>query len=183
MLSQTIATPPPPPPSTTSVAAVKPQPRPKPVQTQTAEPPPPAPADEEPAPAPAPSTPASLHTYMDARGDSTWNADALAYARKQLAGVKSVSIQGSASGDPALTEKLEQLLTRAGVTVSPSSNTVIKFHGKLDRRSFGRKTRFADATIVRGGRVVFHYQLPLEEYRAGDDPAEAFARVAADLLR
>ena len=163
----------------------KPQPKPKPVQTQTAEPPPPAPADEEtaPAPAPAPSTPSSLHTYMDSRGDSTWNADAMAYAKKQLAGVKSVSIQGSASGDPALTEKLEQLLTRNGVAVSPSSNTIIKFHGKLERRSFGRKTRFADATIVRGGRVVFHYQLPLEEYRAGDDPAEAFARVAADLFR
>jgi hypothetical protein len=120
---------------------------------------------------------------MDSRGDSTWNADALAYARRQLAGVKAVAIQGSASGDPALTEKVEQLLTRAGVTVSPSANTVIKFHGKLERRSFGRKTRFADATIVRNGRVVFHYQLPLEEYRTGDDPAEAFVRVASDLLR
>jgi hypothetical protein len=86
-------------------------------------------------------------------------------------------------GDPALVEELERLLTRSGVTVSSGSDTVIKFHGKLDRRSFGRKTRFADATIVRNGRVVFHYQLPLEEYRTGDDPAEAFARVASDLFR
>jgi eukaryotic-like serine/threonine-protein kinase len=170
-------------PATTTVAEVKPkpQPKPKPVEPQPSEQP--AESQEEETPAPAASTPSSLHTYNDSRGDSTWNADALAYARKQLAGVKSVAIQGSSSGDPALVEKLEQLLTRAGVAVSPSSSTVIKFHGKLDRRSFGRKTRFADATIVRGGRTVFHYQLPLEEYRTGDDPAEAFARVAADLFR
>ena len=107
----------------------------------------------------------------------------MAYAKRQLAGVKSVAVQGSSSGDPELVEKLEQLLTRNGIAVSPSADTVIKFHGKLDRRSFGRKTRFADATIVRRGRPVFHYTLPLEEYRAGDDPAEAFARVAVDLFR
>ena len=181
VLSQTMTTPPP---VTQTVAETRPKPLPKP---QPAAPQPATPtettAEEEPA-QPAPSTPSpSLHSYMDSRGDSTWNSAALDYARKQLAGTKSVAIQNSSSGDPALAEELERLLTRAGVSVSPSASTVIHFHGKLDRRSFGRKTRFADATIVRGGRTVFHYQLPLEEYRSGDDPAEAFARVAADLLR
>ena len=174
----------PPPPTTTTVAEKpKPQPKPKPVApqpqpTETTES-----TEESEAPAPAPVQSASVHTYQDARGDSTWNGEALAYARKQLAGVKTVAVQGSSSGDPALTEKLEQLLTRRGITVSPSADTVIKFHGKLDHRSFGRKTRFADATISRRGHVVFHYQLPLEDYRTGDDPAEAFARVAGDLFR
>ncbi|HEV2719612.1 MAG TPA: serine/threonine-protein kinase [Thermoanaerobaculia bacterium] len=172
--------------TTTTVAETKPKPQPpkqkpvvtpQPQQTETTE------SEETEAPAPAPVSTSSLHTYNDARGDSTWNADAVAYAKRQLAGVRSVAVQGSSQGDPELTEKLEQLLTRRGITVSPSADTVIKFHGKLERRSFGRKTRFADATIVRRGRPVFHYQLPLEEYRAGDDPAEAFARVASDLFR
>jgi serine/threonine-protein kinase len=181
VLSQTMTTPPP---VTQTVVETKPKTPPK---VKPVEPQPPAPTEtteeEEPA-QPAPSTPSSsVHTYMDSRGDSTWNAAALDYARKQLAGTKSVAIQGSSSGDPALVEELERLFTRAGVTVSPSATTVIHFHGKLDRLSFGRKTRFADATIVRGGRTVFHYQLPREDYRTGDDPAEAFARVAADLFR
>jgi len=172
-----------PPPTTTTVAETpkpKPQPKPKPPEPQPAVP---TDTEETEAPAPAPVSTAQIHTYNDARGDSTWNADALAFAKRQLAGVKSVAIQGSSSGDPALVEELERLLTRSGLTVSPSSDTVIKFHGKLDRRSLGRKTRFADATIVRRGRAVFHYTLPLQDYRTGDDPAEAFARVATDLFR
>ena len=110
-------------------------------------------SDESEAPAPSPS--AQVHTYNDAKGDSTWNGEAVAYARKQLAGVKTVAVQGSSMGDPALVEELEHHLTRQGIAVSSSADTVIKFHGKLDRRSFGRKTRFADATIVRRGRPVF----------------------------
>jgi hypothetical protein len=94
-----------------------------------------------------------------------------------------VAVQGSASGDPALVEELERLLTKQGLTISPSADTVIKFHGKLDRRRFGGKTRFADATVVHHGRVVFHYQLPLQDYRAGDDPAEGFARRASEIFQ
>jgi eukaryotic-like serine/threonine-protein kinase len=174
-----------PPPTTTTVAEVKPKPLPKPQPPVTPQPKPaePTATEESEAPEPAPAPSAQIHTYNDAKGDSTWNGEAVAYARKQLAGVKSVAVQGSAMGDPALVEELEHLLTRQGIAVSSSADTVIKFHGKLDRRSFGRKTRFADATIVRRGRPVFHYTLPLEEYRSGDDPAEAFARVASDLFR
>ena len=173
-----------PPPTTTTVAEVKPKPQPKPQPAVTPQPAAePTESEESETPAPAPSSSAQIHTYNDAKGDSTWNGEAVAYARKQLAGVKSVAVQGSAMGDPALVEELEHLLTRQGIAVSSSADTVIKFHGKLDRRSFGRKTRFADATIVRRGRPVFHYTLPLEEYRTGDDPAEAFARVAVDLFR
>ena len=171
--------------ATTTVAAAKPKPQPpkqKPPVAAQSQPTETTESSEE-SEAPAPTPASNLHTFNDARGDSTWNADALAYARRQLAGVKSVAIQGSSQGDPEQTEEFERLLTRHGITVSPASDTVIKFHGKLERRSFGRKTRFASATIVRRGRVVFQYQLPREEYRAGDDPAEAFARVASDLLR
>jgi len=172
--------------TTTTVAETKPKPqppKPKPVVAPQPQPTETTESEETEAPAPAPLSPSNLHTFNDARGDSTWNADAVAYARRQLSGVKSVAIQGSSQGDPEQTEELERLLTRHGITVSPSADTVIKFHGKLERRSLGRKTRFAAATIVRRGRVVFQYQLPLEEYRAGDDPAEAFARVASDLFR
>ncbi len=169
---------------TTTVAETKPKPpKQKPVVTPQPQPQPTETTESEETEAPAPTPSSNIHTYQDARGDSTWNADAVAYARRQLAGVRSVSIQGSAQGDPEQTEQLERLLTRRGITVGPGSDTVIKFHGKLERRSFGRKTRFASATILRRGRVVFQYQLPLEEYRAGDDPAEAFARVASDLFR
>ena len=60
-------------------------------------------SDESEAPAPSPS--AQVHTYNDAKGDSTWNGEAVAYARKQLAGVKSVVLQGSSMGDPAVWER------------------------------------------------------------------------------
>ncbi|HKS21355.1 MAG TPA: serine/threonine-protein kinase [Thermoanaerobaculia bacterium] len=179
----------PPPPTTTTVAQTKPKPPLTKPQPQPVAPPPPTETTETeeteaPAPAPAPVQSASIHTFQDTGGDSTWNSAAVDFARKQLAGVKSVAVQGSSSGDPALVEELERLLTKQGLTISPSADTVIKFHGKLERRGrFAAKTRFADATVVRHGRVVFHYQLPLGNYHTGDDPAEAFARVAGDLFR
>jgi eukaryotic-like serine/threonine-protein kinase len=170
-------------PTTTTAAPVaekpRPQPKPQPVApppTETTE------TEEAEAPAPAPVSSSSIHTYQDGNGDSTWNSAAIEYARKQLAGVKTVAVQGSASGDPALVEELERLLTKQGLTISPSADTVIKFHGKLDRRRFG-KTRFGDAMVVRRGRVVFHYQLPLQDYHAGDDPAEGFARRASEIFQ
>jgi hypothetical protein len=60
---------------------------------------------------------------------------------------------------------------------------VIRFDGALDRLGRGRKRRSASASIVKNGRTVFRYELKPEEYRVGDDPAEAFARILGDVLR
>jgi len=43
-------------------------------------------------------------------------------------------------------------------------------------------SNFLFTTVSKGGRVIFRYQLGPEEYRVGDNPAEAFGRVLADAL-
>ena len=118
----------------------------------------------------------TVPTYFDGKGDSSHNDDALAYARKELAGTRTISIQAS---EPDLAD----LLKRNGLTISDAADVVIRFNGSVQRQRFGRKVRQGTATIAKHGRVVFRYELPAEEYRVGDNPAEAFARVAGDLFR
>jgi len=130
---------------------------------------------------PAPQDSGSVATYFDAKGDSSRNEEAVTYARKQLQGVKSVSVQ--ASGDSDLQSRLIELLKHDGLTISDSADVVIRFNGSVQHQRFGRKVRAGSGTIAKHGHVVFHYELPSEEYRVGDNPAEAFARVAADLFK
>ncbi len=72
-------------------------------------------------------------------------------------------------------------LKLGGLTVTEGADTVINFDGTLERLGRGKKRRAAQATVSRNGRVVFRYELPAEEYRVGDTPAEAFARVFSDI--
>ena len=39
-----------------------------------------------------------------------------------------------------------------------------------------------EVTITRHGRPVLKYVLPPEEYRVGDNPAEAFSRIVGELF-
>jgi len=94
--------------------------------------------------------------------------------------VNSIAVRAD---DPAMKK---QLLDRLGkdtaLTVSDSAPTVINWDATYQELGRGRKRRSANATIVKNGRVIFRYELPSEDFRVGDTPAEAFARVLADAL-
>jgi serine/threonine-protein kinase len=140
---------------------------------------PPIAAAPVPPPARAAPPPPPPPTYTE-HGDSSANDAALAHARDQLHAVTRVSLDGS--GDADLTKQLAEIIRGNDLTLADGSDVVIHFNGKVTRRGFGRKKREADATITKNGRSVFRYQLAPEEYRVGDNPAEAFARVLRDVL-
>jgi len=173
----------------TTPTATQPPPEPKraettrqpaPPQTTQEQPPPVEPKKVVEAPPPSPSS-SSIAAYVDGKGDSSHNEEALAYARKQLSGTTKIAIE--ASGDADLQTRLAQLLKNDGLAIADGADVVVRFNGSVQRQRFGRKVRSGTATISRHGRVVFRYELPAEEYRVGDNPAEAFARVAGDLFR
>ncbi|HET7706572.1 MAG TPA: serine/threonine-protein kinase, partial [Thermoanaerobaculia bacterium] len=165
--------------STTNVPAVatmppverpRPVPQPRPVQEQ------PAPVPQ-PAPPPVPA-PANVRTYIDGdSGDADVNEQLLANLRRQLSGVRSVAVRGSGEMYDDLVNRIQ---SDHGLEVVSSADTVITFNGTLDRLGRGRKRRSAEATITRNGRVIFRYELPAEEFRVGDSPAEAFSRVISE---
>jgi hypothetical protein len=126
-------------------------------------------------PEPAPS--GQVHTYTEG-GSSASNDEAISYLQATLHGVTRVAVEGG--GDADQTKIVSDLLRKRGLTVADGSEVTIRFNGTVKRLGFGRKRRAADATITKGGRVIFRYQLPTEDYRVGDNPAEAFARVIGD---
>jgi serine/threonine protein kinase len=128
-----------------------------------------------PPPEPAPS--GQVHTYTEG-GDSASNDEAMSYLQTALRGVSRVAVEGS--GDVVQTKILSEALRRRGLTIADGSDVTIRFNGTVARLGFGRKRRAADASIMKSGRVIFRYQLPAQEYRVGDNPAEAFARVISD---
>ena len=165
--TQEVAPPPPPPPPRTQTVAPKREPK-KPKRPAPA----PAPVPVTPAPAPAPA-PITVVRFTEG-GDSDQNDAAIAATRRELGSVSQVAIRGT--GDAEQTTKLVNLV-KGQVGVTDSASVVINFNGHLERRGFGRKTRSATATISKDGQVVLRYELPSQNYRTGDDPAEAFARV------
>jgi len=143
-----------------------------------AEPPPPrAPQTATRAPEPQPAAP--VPTYVEGRG-SFADEEALSNLKSAFSGVSRVALEGS--GDALQTKILGALLSNRGVTVAEGADVTINFNGTVKRLGFGRKSRAANATVSKGGRVIFRYQLGPEEYRVGDNPAEAFGRVLADAL-
>ena len=171
----------PPPATVTSAPAVtRPQPRPAQPVPQPARQPVPQPVPT-PAPAPVQSAPAPpVQTFIDGdRGDADVNERLVEDLRKQLGSVQSVAVRGS--GD-MYDDLVRRIRDDHGLTISDDAETVISFDGKLDRLARGRKRRWAEATISRGNRVIFRYELPAEEYRVGDTPAEAFSRVISDIF-
>jgi hypothetical protein len=124
--------------------------------------------------APAPMT---FPTYME-HGSTLANKAAIQVAQTQLRNVWQVSLAGA--GDPPLLKQLGEQLKKNRIAVVERADVAIHFDGKLDRGSLGRRRRAAEVTITRSGRPVLRYVLPSEEYRVGDNPAEAFIRIVRD---
>ncbi len=164
-----------PPPTTSSTPFVPPPttthaPKPKPVPQEE-----PAPVEETAEPEPAPS---SVLTYRE-KGDGNANDAALASLHQQLAGTTRVYLSG---GDAEMIKQLSDALRGRGITLVEGAPIEIRFTGSVTSHGFGRKSRSGNATIKKNGRPIFQYVMPREEYRVGDSPAEAFARILADAL-
>ena len=179
-------------PVTTTTVAPAPAPAPAPVpaqstievQTQTSAPLSSSSSSTQAAPEPKPVVPApapvsSIAPYIEG-GDGDANDAALASAQRALSGTTRVAVR---AGDPRWSIELTRILARHDMTVADDADVVIHFDGALDRLGRGRKRRSANASITKNGRTVFRYELRPEEYRVGDDPAEAFARILGDVLR
>ena len=109
------------------------------------------------------------------------NQSAINVARMQLRNVQQVALIGT-GGHAILMSQLEQFLRDEGLSVVDGADVVIYFNASNERMRLGRKRRSAEVTITRHGRPVLRYVMPAEEYRVGDNPAEAFARIASDIF-
>jgi serine/threonine-protein kinase len=158
------------PPPTTTHAPVKPKP---PVVQE------PAPVEETAAPQPEPEpVSSSVPTYRE-RGEGGANEAATAALHQQLAGVTRVAVSG---GDAEMINELSNALRGRGISIGEGAPIEIRFTGSVARHGLGRKSRSANATVKKNGRPIFNYLMPREEYRVGDSPAEAFARILTDAL-
>jgi hypothetical protein len=161
-------------PATTTTQTVVSQPiRPKPAPV-VREPP----KEPEPKPAPAPA-PAPVRAYVEG-GDSDVNDQLMSDAKRHLSGVKSITVHANSDMQKQLTDYPKS--EASDVTIGDGADTVVDFNGTIERLGRGKKRRSAQATVTRNGRVVLRYEMPPEEYRIGDTPAEAFAKVLVDAL-
>jgi hypothetical protein len=155
-------------------------------ETRAAVEPPPAPVprsvrEDKAAAEPEPVSPSSAGRVYTEGGDGDANDAALEELRRAVSGASTIGVSGG-----AMSEQLMRTLQKSvsGVSFTPgNADVTIHFEGTLERRGMGRKRRAAHATITKGGRTVFRYDLPSEDYRIGDDPVEAFARAVSDSLR
>src|SRR6266849_3213544 len=184
-------------PTTTTVEVTPPAPEPSPVPAPIAAPvPAPVPAptptpvpvqpkkivprpEPVPEPQPAPAPRETIQAYVEG-GDSSTNEAALNVARERLHGVTRVSLD--VTGDADLGKQLGDALRKLNLTIADGSDVVVHFNGTVTRLRLGRKRRAAEASITKSGRAVFRYEMKPEEYRVGDTPAEALARVLSDVF-
>ncbi|PYQ58960.1 MAG: hypothetical protein DMF58_13435 [Acidobacteria bacterium] len=122
------------------------------------------------------TVPMYLEGGVGARNDS-----AIAAARERLHNVTRVALD--ARGDTDLVAQLRDRLAGLNLTVVDRADVIIRFYGTVTHLRFGRKMRAGEATILKNGRPIFRYQMKAEQYRVGDNPAEAFARVLSDVFR
>jgi serine/threonine-protein kinase len=165
------------PPVTTTTGAPTPAPQPLAPQPAPATVHPEQPAAQVTAPAVHDSQPTTRYTEG---GDGDDNAKAIDEARQALQGVTHVAVNGS--GDPALVTQVAKSVRDAGLEIGDADGVVITFNGTLEHLGRGRKRRSAQAVITRHGRTVFRYEMPPEDYRIGDNPAEAFSRILREVL-
>ena len=170
-------------PVTTSSAPVVPPPtathapvKPRPPVVETA---PPVEETPEPEPQPEPEPPSSSVPTFRERGDGNANDAAVATLHQQIGGVTRVALTG---GDAEMINELSNALRGRGIVIGEGAPIEIRFTGSVARHGLGRKSRSANATVKKNGRPIFNYVMPREEYRVGDSPAEAFARILTDAL-
>ena len=163
-------------PATTTTQTVVAPPVRKPVQPVVEKPRETAPPPKEPEQKPVP---VAVRTYVEG-GDSDLNDQLMSDLKKHLSGVKTVTVR--ANGDLMFNQLKHFLQKEADVTVADGAETVVDFNGVIDRLGRGKKRRSAQATVSKHGRIIFRYEMPAEEYRVGDTPAEAFAKVLAEAL-
>jgi eukaryotic-like serine/threonine-protein kinase len=121
----------------------------------------------------------SAPRYVDG-GDDDNNERALESLRRALRGTKSMSLRGGAMRDELYQAMRAQL---PDMEFDGDADVIVRFEGTMERRGrLGLKRRAATATVSKGGRVVFRYELAPEDYRTGDTAAEAFARVIANAV-
>ncbi len=149
-------------------------------RTATVEEPPPVMETQAPEPQPEPvPVPSSNAPSFVEKGDGNANDSALAFLHQQISGVTRVSLTG---GDAEMILELSNALRGQGVSIVDGAPIEIRFTGGVDHHGLGKKSRSATATIKKNGRPVFQYRMPRENYRVGDSPAEAFARILRDAL-
>ncbi len=165
-------------PETPVTATVAPAPKKTPARAETERESQPQPAPREPERSVASSEPTQIYTEG---GVGSRNEEAISFARERLRGVKRVSLD--ARGDADLGKQLADRLQGINLTVADHADVQIRFYGKVTHLSFGRKQRAAEATVLKNGQPVFRYELKQEDYRVGDNPAEAFARVLSDVFQ
>lgn len=166
--------------TTTTAAPPPPRELTPPRKTDVIEKPKPAPPKEAETPAEEPPrTFGGPPTYVDGGEDSEANERALDYLRRQIRGTRVVAIRA-----PGMQLELARALRERfpNLVFEGEADVVIRFNGTMERLGRGRKRRGATATISKGGRVVFRYELPDEVYRVGMSPPDAFARVLADAI-
>lgn len=123
---------------------------------------------------------ASAPRYVDGGDDDAANERALENLRRNLRGTKSMSLRGGAMRDELYRAMRDQL---PDMEFDGEADVIVRFEGATERTGrVGRKRRSAIATVSKGGRVIFRYELPPEDYRVGDTAAEAFARVIANAV-
>jgi serine/threonine protein kinase len=167
-----------PPVTTSSAAEIQPPTTTRPpVRRPRVEEPPPVEETPTPEPVPVPSSSPAL-TFRE-RGDSGSNDAAVVSLHQQIAGITRVSLSG---GDAEMILQLSNRLRSRGVSVTEGAPVEIRFTGSVESHGFGKKSRSATATIKKNGRPIFQYVMPREDYRVGDSPAEAFARILSDAL-
>ena len=121
----------------------------------------------------------SAPKYVDG-ADEGENDRAMANLRRELRGTKAISLRGGAMRDELYRAMRDQL---PDMEFDGEADVIVRFEGTMERRGrLGLKRRAAQATVTKGGRVIFRYELPGEDYRTGDTAAEAFARVIANAL-
>lgn len=121
---------------------------------------------------------ANVRPFIDGdTGDSDVNDELAEALSSKLIGVTSIAVRGPASDQQ---KQLIDRLKRNDINVVENASTIVDFEASLEQIGRGKKRRSARATVTKDGRVIFRYELPPEEYRVGDSPAEAFARVLSD---
>jgi serine/threonine protein kinase len=119
----------------------------------------------------------SAPRYVDG-GDDGDNQRALDNLRRNLRGTKSMSLRGGAMRDELYRAMRDQL---PDMEFDGEADVIVRFEGTAERAGrLGRKRRSGIGTVTKNGRVIFRYELPGEDYRVGDNAAEAFARVIAN---